>query len=74
MPCLQVGLITKMVKIQVSLKLDCGKVLSAIHGLLGTLLSLDTIRKDKFFTNSVGEKGSEQVVSYLFNSIIKLMA
>lgn len=64
---------TQMVKIQVSLKLDCGKVLSAIHGLLGTLSSLDTTWKDKFFTNSVGEKGPEQVVSYLFNSIIKLM-
>lgn len=64
---------TKMVKIQVSLKLDCGKVLSAIHGLLGTLSSLDTIWKDKIFTNSVGGKGPEQVVSYLFNSIIKLM-
>lgn len=64
-----VGLITKMVKIQVSLKLDCGKVLSAIHGLLGTLSSLDTIWKDKFFTNSVGEKGSEQNLMHLRDAV-----
>lgn len=65
LPCLQVGLLTEMVKIKVSLKLDCGKLLSTIHVLLGTLSSLDTIRKDKGFTNSLGERGPEQVNSIL---------
>ncbi|PRQ24322.1 putative non-specific serine/threonine protein kinase [Rosa chinensis] len=64
-----VGLMTKMIKIQVSLKLDCGKVLSAIHGLLGTLSSLDTNWKDKGFTDSLGERGPEQNLMHLRDAV-----
>lgn len=63
LPCLQVSLMNEMVKMKVSLKLDCVKILSAIRCLLGTLSSLDSIRKDKFVIVSLGQRGSKQVLS-----------
>ncbi|XP_034214644.1 serine/threonine-protein kinase ATM isoform X13 [Prunus dulcis] len=60
-----VSLMNEMVKMKVSLKLDCVKILSAIHVLLGTLLSLDSIRKDKFVIVSLGQRGSKQNLMHL---------
>ncbi|KAF5476799.1 hypothetical protein F2P56_003496 [Juglans regia] len=51
-----VNLINDMIKMQVSLKVDCVNILASIHGLLSSLLSLDTVRKDKFARLSLKER------------------
>lgn len=58
---LQVNFINDMIKMQVSLKVDCVNILASIHGLLSSLLSLDTVRKDKYARLSLEEVDSEQV-------------
>lgn len=61
----------EMVKMQARLKLDSAMVLSAIRGLLGTLSSLDSIRKDKFVIVSLGQRGYEQVLPTFSCSILQ---
>ncbi|CAB4280796.1 unnamed protein product [Prunus armeniaca] len=67
-----VSLMNEMVKMKVSLKLDCVKILSAIRGLLGTLSSLDSIRKDKFVIVSLGQRGSKQNLMHLGDVVNKV--
>ncbi len=55
------NLFNDMIKMQVSLKLNCVNILASMHGLLASLLSLVTDRKDKYAGPSLGEKDSEQV-------------
>lgn len=43
---MQVNFMNDMVKVQLSLKLNCVNTLAAIHALLKTLLSMDTIKTD----------------------------
>ncbi|KAK1564596.1 hypothetical protein Q3G72_006661 [Acer saccharum] len=58
-----------MIKVHVSLKLDCVDILTAIHGLLGTLLSLNTTGRDNHAGPSLRERESEQCLMYLGNLV-----
>lgn len=60
------NLINDVIKMQVSLKVNCVNILTSIHGLLSSLLSLDTVRKDKFASQSLEEVDSEQVLQIFF--------
>ncbi|GMY24943.1 serine/threonine-protein kinase ATM isoform X1 [Fagus crenata] len=60
-----VDLFNDMIKMQVSLKLNCVNILASMHGLLASLLSLVTDRKDKYAGPSLGEKDSEQRMTHL---------
>lgn len=55
----------KMLKTQVNLKLDCFSIVNAIHGLLGTLISFNAVKGDKFAAKSVSEREIEQVFTVL---------
>lgn len=55
------NLFNDMIEMQVSLKLNCVNILAAMHGLLASLLSAVTVRKDKCAGPSLGEKDSKQV-------------
>ncbi|KAH7550461.1 hypothetical protein JRO89_XS13G0195400 [Xanthoceras sorbifolium] len=61
-----------LIKVHVSLKLNCVDILTAIHGLLGTLLSLNTAGRDNHAGPSLRERESEQLESdgaqYVFDS------
>lgn len=51
-----------MIKMQVNLKLDCVHILIAIHGLLGSLLLLETAERDKKYAGqSLRERVPEEV-------------
>lgn len=52
------NLFNDMIKNQESLKLNCVNVLASIHGLLASLLSLNTVKMEKFVLEEVY---SEQV-------------
>ncbi|KAM1451845.1 hypothetical protein ACFX2I_038908 [Malus domestica] len=67
-----INLMNEMVKMQARLKLDSAMVLSAIRGLLGTLSSLDSIRKDKFVIVSLGQRGYEQSLMHLGDLVNKV--
>ena len=56
-----------MIKVHASLKLDCVDILTAIHGLLGTLLSLNTTGRDNHAGPSLRERESEQVILKLLS-------
>ncbi|KAI9173943.1 hypothetical protein LWI28_009144 [Acer negundo] len=58
-----------MIKVHASLKLDCVDILTAIHGLLGTLLSLNTTGRDNHAGPSLRERESEQCLIYLGNLV-----
>ncbi|KAM3751704.1 hypothetical protein ACB098_04G130100 [Castanea mollissima] len=60
-----VNLFNDMIEMQVSLKLNCVNILAAMHGLLASLLSVVTVRKDKCAGPSLGEKDSKQRLTHL---------
>ena len=55
------NIFSDMIEMQVSLKLNCVNILAAMHGLLASLLSVVTVRKDKYAGPSLGERDSKQV-------------
>ncbi|KAM4115239.1 hypothetical protein ACJW30_04G133500 [Castanea mollissima] len=67
-----VNLFNDMIEMQVSLKLNCVNILAAMHGLLASLLSVVTVRKDKCAGPSLGEKDSKQRLTHLGDLVNKV--
>lgn len=51
-----------MIQMYVSLKLNCDKILSAIHGLLASLISLDKTGKDNYASPPLSGRAWQEVV------------
>ncbi|XP_044477149.1 serine/threonine-protein kinase ATM isoform X3 [Mangifera indica] len=68
-----VKIMDNMIKMQVSLKLDCAHILTAIHGLLGTLLLFETAERDKkYAVQSLRERVPEQCLIHLGDLLNKV--
>ncbi|KAK9278964.1 hypothetical protein L1049_028546 [Liquidambar formosana] len=67
-----VNSMTNMIKMRVSLKVHCFDILAAIRGLLGTILSLDTVGKDKFIGPSLKEREFGQNLMLLGDLVNKV--
>ncbi|KAJ0047583.1 hypothetical protein Pint_15443 [Pistacia integerrima] len=68
-----VNIMDNMIKMQVSLKLDCVHILIAIHGLLGSLLLLETAERDKKYAGqSFRERVPEQCLIHLGDLVSKV--
>ncbi|GAV63786.1 PI3_PI4_kinase domain-containing protein/FAT domain-containing protein/FATC domain-containing protein, partial [Cephalotus follicularis] len=69
---LVVNLMMRMIKTQASLKLDGANILSAVRGLLCTLLSLDTNRKETYAALTLRERESEECLIHLGDLVSKV--
>ncbi|KAK9995769.1 hypothetical protein SO802_020455 [Lithocarpus litseifolius] len=67
-----VNIFSDMIEMQVSLKLNCVNILAAMHGLLAALLSMVTVRKDKYAGPSFGGKDSKQRLTHLGDLVNKV--
>ncbi|KAJ0106487.1 hypothetical protein Patl1_18038 [Pistacia atlantica] len=68
-----VNIMDNMIKMQVGLKLDCVHILIAIHGLLGSLLLLETAERDKKYAGqSFRERVPEQCLIHLGDLVSKV--